>query len=89
MSQDPSQTRKNDDDKISVSGTSFLDLKFLDEEDEARTVTNTTKPVKIDFSTPDHPSIFMNPSHNVPESRPPGKLETATKKLFTESPRRK
>ena len=52
-------------------------------------VTGTTEPVEDETSTPEPPSAFMNTAHNLTESNFPGKNETMTKKILTESPRRR
>ena len=66
-----------------------MDFSFPDEEDEARKVTDTTKPKKDDSFTLKSPSIYMNTTQNKQESSSPGKTEITTKKILTESTRRR
>ena len=66
-----------------------MDFNLLDE-DERDTVAGTTEPAEDEFSTLEPPSAFMHTNHNLPESSSPGKIRTiVTKKLLTESPRRR
>ena len=89
MDQDPDQAQKNDD-KAQVGGASSLEFNFLDD-DEPETVGGTTEPAEDKTSTLEleSPSAFMKTIHNLPESSSPGKTETITKKISTESPRTK
>ena len=86
MDQVPSRTGNNDDYNASLGGASSLNFTFLDEEVEAETVVETTEPVEDRSSTLEVSSAFIKANHKMPASSSSGKLETATKKLLTESP---
>ena len=67
-----------------------LDFNLLDENEERiEVLAGTTEPVEDEISTLASPSAFMKAAHNMSESSSSGKVETTTKKLLTESPRRR
>ena len=95
MDHKPDQAGK-DNDKASVGGaSSLLEFDFLDEDEEGTETLagllnqRKTEPAEDETSTLEPPSAFMNAAHNLSESSSPGKIETTTKKLLTESPRKR
>ena len=52
-------------------------------------MAKATEPVVDETSTLEPPSAFMITIRNMPESSSPGKIETTTNKLITETPRRR
>ena len=87
MEYDPDKEGR-DDDKASVGGASTLVFNFLDE-DETKLVAGTTEPAEDGASTLPSPSAFTNAAHNFPEGSSTGKIKFTTKKLLSESPRRR
>ena len=64
-------------------------IDFYFPEDEVEIVAKATEPVVDETSTLEPPLAFMITIRNMPESSSPGKNETTTNKLITETPRRR
>ena len=89
MEQDPDQAGRHDHG-ASVGGASSLDLNFSDDDKVgAETLAGTIEPVEDETSTLEPPPVFMDITHDLPESSSPGNTKFFLKKLLTESPCRK
>ena len=90
MQQDPNQAEK-ENDKASTGRMTSLDFNFLsDFENGTDTLEGTTEPADEGTSTLEPPSAFMEMNRNLLESSSPSNSKNSAKKrLFIESPRRR